>query len=320
VLASPPAAATEAVVAVVGPAARSRLTGEIARELVSSGFAVVAAPAREDWRDQVLELPGPEPLLGVVVNEREGWVRLFRREAGELSVERELALGPDDRLFRRRTCLRVVEELRMMGQVPRSPTPPPAPALVLAAPRPLAARASAELVEAPPRPWALGVATTVNFDSGQAEPTSHVQWVWDLPLTDHLSVQARGLWPLVGSQLVRDDVRARLWSFAAGGGLAYALLPPGSRVRPFAGVVLGARLLLTESDWLYLRQSRVAFTPSAELAAEIGLRCRVAPFVDAFVELQAGRAFSLAGGRLPFEEDVANARLTQASLGMLFQR
>lgn len=64
----------------------------------------------------------------------------------------------------------------------------------------------------------------------------------------------------------------------------------------------------------------MAFTPSAGVGVQAGLRYTVAPLLHLFVELEAAQHRLLwDGGRARYEAAAANARTAHASLGLLFE-
>jgi hypothetical protein len=334
-------------VALLAPAS-SPLAGELRRELEAAAIAVtVVDSADQDWRRAALNLPAAGPPAGIVVTDGDHLVLVFTRgaERDALALRRLLRVDPRDALARRRACLAVVEHVRSLrGTRPEreapqaretreAHAPAPAPSAPTSAPEgrsaappaAWAAEAAVDLAEeAPPaprgHPWALGVATTIEVASAQGQPTGHVAFVWQFPFGPRLSLWARALWPLLGAQFQAEGEEVRLWTIAAGAGLQLALAPVAARLRPFVGLGVGPRLVLTDASGLEPQQSRVGFTPSASVGAQAGLRYTLAPLLHLYLELEAAQNVLLWDrGRARYEAEAANARALHASLGLLFE-
>ena len=91
----------------------------------------------------------------------------------------------------------------------------------------------------------LGVGTTFDLETGAGEPTSHLQFLARFPLSPHVFLCGRVLWPLLAAQYRTGDSDIRSWTFGTGASLQYAFVP-GHRLRPYFGLAIGARFGLAE--------------------------------------------------------------------------
>jgi hypothetical protein len=306
-------AQTDAPVLLVAPPA-GRLASQIRRELAASGFSLVESAALPP-----AGLP-PEVRAAVVVAEPDGRVRVFL--AGrtlEPLLRADLTVDRADPHAGRRVGLAVVEYLRLGP--PAEPAADAAPGRAV----PLAAAAVVMPLEGadPPDsagPWAIGFATTLNLDSGVGEPTSHVQLMGQLPLGERWALWVGGLWPVLGAQFQTEAQVVRMWTVGGSVGLRLRLPTPTDRLRPFLGIAAGARFVLSDSDDLLSRQSRVVFTPSLTLGGTAGLLWRIRPLVHLVCEVHAAflRMVPL-GVRTGYEMAAARGRAAHAAVGILFE-
>jgi hypothetical protein len=295
----------------------ARLLMQLRRELAASGFAVVERSPSPD--------AASPPIAGTsVVVEAEGRrVRVWMSGGADQppQLRADLTVDRADPHARRRVCLAVVEYLRFGASDAPLAAPGPAPApppLPVAGPPPLDLALSAPPPEG--RPWGLAAATTVNLDSGIGEPTSHVQLTAQLPLGERWAATVTGLWPLVGAQLQSEGDHVRMWTMGASGGLRYALPRPTPSVRPFVGGGLGVRFVLSDSESIETRQSRVRFTPSAAVGANAGLLLELRPLVHLLLEGHvAWMGMVPLGPRTGYEAAAARGRAAHAAFGVLFE-
>jgi hypothetical protein len=296
----------------------ARLLVQIRRELAASGFPVIE-------RSGALEGHFPIGVAAAVVVESDRRVRVWIPDhtGGPPRLRADLTVDRSDPHARRRACLAVVEYLRFGAPEEPPPVPVPVPApLSLRPPGSEALALDLAMPEPGPprRPWGLGAATTVNADSGIGEPTSHVQLMAQLPLSERWSITVTGLWPLLGAQFQTDQQYVRMWTMALAGGLRLALPRPLPRLRPFAGLALGTRFVLADSEWMETRQSRVVVTPSATVGASAGFLIELRPLIHLLLE---GTVQWM--GRLPvgsptrYEAAAARGRAAHAAAGVLFE-
>jgi hypothetical protein len=324
--AAAPAEDPGSVVAVVAEPG-SRLADDIARELATSSFTVVKQTRRGGELDPAPPRPdGRTPSLAVVVAPDDLHVLVFARAPGGLVQRYDLPVAAGDRVARRRACLLVVEHLRSLTAaadlrepVLSEPGPPPAHTTA-GAPAAAVAAAAANPRERPPRPWALGAASTINFDAAVGAPTSHVLLLAATPLGDRWHGWARADWPVLGAQLPSEGAHVRLWTFGAAAGAHLHLRSRAARLRPYVGGAAGTRLVLSDTHRLEGRTD-VALTPAASLGAQIGLRYGLAPGADVFCHVELADAVALwASGRASYDRAVAGARAAHAAIGVLFDR
>ncbi len=223
------------------------------------------------------------------------------------------------------------------GSHPNGPAPPAAPGSPLQPPYPAgpATRdgvdSAAGTVPAPESPepqfpapmeraWELGVGATLGLQASPGGPTSHLQFLWYLPLEWRLAICVRALWPILAGQFRTDGNDVRVWTFGAALGMQYLMKIAPGRVRPFVGAALGARAALTETTPAAALQSRETFTPSLTLGADAGLRYTLSPLVSLFLEIGVVHGWLVPGvHRAPYEERAANSDSIHASFGVVFE-
>jgi hypothetical protein len=328
----------------VGPP-ELRLLAQIRHELAASGFPVIEhapGPAGSDGGafDAAGAL-GPGAARAAVVVQGDGRVCVWMAGAdgAPARVRAELTVDRGDPHARRRACLAVVEYLRF--GVPGDP-PPAAPASTAStastappatpvavdppfdpAPTDLLAAALAagdQVAPGPRRPWGLSAATTVNFDSGMGEPTSHAQLTAQLPIGERWAITVSGLWPVLGAQFQTHGQVVRMWTMGAAAGLRWALPGPLPRVQPFLGAALGARFVLSDAESIETRQGRVVFTPSATVGGSAGLLVELRPLVHLLLEANvAWMGLLPQDTRTDWERAAARGRAAHAALGVLFE-
>jgi outer membrane protein W len=160
----------------------------------------------------------------------------------------------------------------------------------------------------------------VGLEAAPGGPTGHLQFLWFLPLRSRLAVCARALWPVLGGQFRSGGSGVRTWTFGSTVSLQYAFSQRAARLRPFAGVVLGTRVALTETTPATGLQSRETFTPSVVFGIEAGVRYALTPPVQLFVDLGVAQGWLVPGvHRADYEEAAANADSLHASFGLLFE-
>jgi hypothetical protein len=335
------------VVAVLAPH-DSRLADEIRRELVSSKFEVLSADlAGRRWQDVAALVDGGRVLRGVAVEPNDRTLTVYTRPAGGSTVDIRLVLSvdPADRMARRHACLSVVEFLHALGEADQSvpsegdqtsgarpvaappgtargrarvapPSPANAPGPVLAAPPPAAVTPSEHVGGG----WQLGVATTIDFETGAGEPTSHLQFLARHPLSRHVLLCGRMLWPLLATQYRTGNADIRSWTFGAGAGLQYAFAP-GARLRPYLGLALGARFGLAETTPLAAAQSDQSLNVSGTFGIEVGVRYAVRPLLEVFFQIEAARNWLIPPPRKDDTngEEAANGEAARASIGITFE-
>jgi len=322
-LAAAAARAQSDLVALLAPS-WSRVADDLRRELAASLFVLtVVDTASRPWREQAAALG--DATRGVAVQSDESRAYVFTiGPAGEVQIRADLPVPADDRVARRRLTFAVVEHLRLLAEEthPRPPPPPPAGVPPTPDARPLPAT---ETSATPPRrtvfrPWGLGAATTINFDSYVGEPTSHVLFVGLWRISPHFDLSVRALWPVVGSRFNTEGVQVRMWTFGVGPGLVLRPLPPSARVQPYFAVGAGARAILADTTLQGGNVTNVSLTPAVQVDAEVGARFAIAPRAHLFFELQASLARHIgAVAQGSPERAAANARSANAALGLLFE-
>jgi hypothetical protein len=325
-----------------------RLLVQIRRELATSGFPIIERGPAADVGPGAAFDPARTLAPGTraaVVVDGDSRVRIWiARDDAAPALLADLAVHGTDPHARRRACLAVVEYLRFgasgaPGQVraasasasssasdsaeslpsPAQATAPfdPAPTdLLLAA----ALAAGGQAAPGPRRPWGMSAATTVNFDSGMGEPTSHAQLTAQLPVGERWAITVAGLWPVLGAQFQTPEQVVRMWTMGAAAGLRWALPRPLPRVQPFLGAALGARFVLSDAESIETRQARVVFTTSATAGGSAGLLVQLRPLVHLLLEGNVAWMGMLPqGSRTRWETAAARGRAAHAALGVLFE-
>ncbi len=309
---------------------RSRVADEIRRELEASSFTLIAPDiGGRPWREYAMSLRSQTAWRGVAVDAEERHVFVFTvttNPEDAIEVHADLSVDADDRIAQRRLTLAVVEYLRLFDDSQPRDLPPPiaaTPPLVAASARPDRPPASAPSVtpgqKTVLRPWALGAATTVNFDSFVGEPTSHVVFVGLWRPWSHVHLVGRVSWPVVGSQFRTENAQVRMWTFGATTGLSLQPLAPPARLHPYIGLGFGARVVLADAALFDGFQSRVAAIPAAVVNAWLGVRYAIAAKIRAFVELEAAASRQIGSAGWEHERTAAGARSAHAALGVLFE-
>jgi hypothetical protein len=167
-------------------------------------------------------------------------------------------------------------------------------------------------------PWAMGVASTLGFDSTPREPMAHVQFAWWLWLSPGWALRLNMLWPLLGAHMDTDEGRVRMWTFGGSVGLQADLREAPARLRPFVSGAIGTRLILTDPD--DPGQGGTSFTPGVDLGVRAGIRYLLAPRVQPFIELETAKGMILNGAdKASYQRAAANAVTFYASVGALFE-
>lgn len=170
------------------------------------------------------------------------------------------------------------------------------------------------------RLWQLGVGSTLNLEAAPGGPTGHLQFLWYLPLEWRLALCLRALWPVLGAQFRTEGSDVRVWNFGGAVSLQYLFETGGTRLQPFVGAAVGARVALTESTPANALQSRETFTPSLNLGADAGVRYSLSPLVQLFFEAGVLHGWLVPGiNRTDYEEDAANSDSFHTSFGVLFE-
>ena len=319
--APPPTAVTLTVAA----GSHGRLAEELRQELDASGFAVRTIPGAAG-ADPDSSLAGE----GVVVAVHDQSVTIFAPGASfsGAAPPTELRAEADDRPARRRLCLAVVERLRRwQAERPPPPTTPPAsdapaPATLLPVPTPTAAAIAPPVDRQPAplrRPWALGAASALNILSVRGTPTGHVVLSAEKGLTDRLALVLRAAWPILGAQFTDQGRFVRTWTFGTDVGVNLRLVDSAARLRPVIGAAVGAGVALVDTDEFELRSSAIDFLPALTGALNAGLRLRLRPLVDLFVQADVTQGLLLAKDVRDYERDAAVERLFRIALGVMFE-
>jgi len=168
--------------------------------------------------------------------------------------------------------------------------------------------------------WQLGVGSTLNLEAAPGGPTGHLQFLWYLPLEWRLALCLRALWPVLGGQFRTEGSDVRVWNFGGAVSLQYLFETGGTRLQPFVGAALGARVALTESTPANALQSRETFTPSLNLGADAGVRYSLSTLVQLFFEAGVLHGWLVPGiNRTDYEEKAANSDSLHTSFGVLFE-
>ncbi len=285
----------------------SRVADELRRELEASSFVLTTiATDGRPWREQA----PPGLARGVAVEDDERRVSVFTIAGGEIRVQAEMSVDPDDRLARRRTAFAVVEYLRLLDSAPR-----PEPKRDAIAPPPLPPPTRSRI-----HPWAMGAATTIDFDSFVGEPTSHLLIIGLWRFGEHLDLAVQGLWPIVGSQFQSDGTHVRMWTFGVSAGFVLRPVRPEARFQPYLAVGLGTRFVLADGTPGDGAQSRVAMVPAGTASVAMGARLAVAAGAHLFFEVEGEAAHHLfAKTAAPYELAAADARAGHTAVGLLFE-
>jgi hypothetical protein len=310
------------------------------------------------WQDVARVVDGGRLLRGVAVEPNDRTLTVYTRQLGASTVDARLVLSvePADRMARRHACLSVVEFLHALGEnepavatdaghnAPGSRAATPASGkteATAARPNGNASTAAAPAAVAPalssaagvgsttesavaPLPaaregaWQLGAGTTFDLETGPGEPTSHLQFLARIPLTRHVALSARMLWPLLAAQYRNSDSDVRSWTFSGGVSLQYTFVSQ-RRLQPFLGLALGTRLGLSETTPLTGSQSAETLTTSGTFGIEAGVRYPLGPVLQIFFQVEASRNWLLPpDSDAGVEGTAANGETARAAIGILF--
>lgn len=268
-----------------------------------------------------------------------------------LETRIDLLVNGADRFSRRRACLTVVEYLRVLAVADTLPasedepdsgpnsgighagstsvvTSPSGGARAPAAPDPENWEAdSTELApaerssgSAPPRaPRTLAVGVALDLNAGIGKSTGHVQFMWRFPFTARWSIAARALWPILGADFPSGSQQLRLWSFGAGADVRYTFADHDAKVRPFAALLAGTRILLADARLPGVPTSATSVTPSATVGVSAGLSYRLTSNADAYLESGASQGWRVPALGSDTADAAAAATFFTTSVGVTFE-